>query len=197
MTKAGWYLREWRTSRGIKVERFAEMLGTSPGQLSDIETGKRRWNRDWLERSADALGLDAGQLLRHPDSAAGPRPIRLIGKVAAGSEGHFEDDYGMGAGDAVDPFPADAIALVVEGDSMVPRFNPGEVLIFGAQHMDPSNLIGREIMARLDDGRKLIKVLRRGAAYGTWDLYSINSNHAPIENARLLWALPFLGLMTR
>ncbi len=197
MTKAGWHLRAWRKSRKLTVERFAAMIDTSPGQLSDLETGKRRWNRDWVEKCASALGIDEAQLFHDPNSSTAIQPIRLIGKVAAGSEGLFEDDYGMGAGDIIDQFPEEAIALVVEGDSMVPRFNPGEVLIFGAQHMDPSGLVGQEIMARLDDGRKLIKVLRRGAAYGTWDLYSINSNHAPIENARLLWALPFLGLMAR
>ena len=84
--------------------------------------------------------------------------------------------------------------LIVDGESMMPRFRHGEHLIFGRRYDDPTPLVGQEVMARLADGRKMVKILRRGAAPGLWTLESINTRFKPIEDVELLWALPFMGL---
>jgi hypothetical protein len=57
-----------------------------------------------------------------------------------------------------------------------------------------SPLVGHEVLAHLADGRKMVKILRRGAAPGLWTLESINTRVKPIEDVELLWALPFMGL---
>ena len=66
--------------------------------------------------------------------------------------------------------------------------------MFGRRYDDPTPLVGHEVMARLADGRKMVKILRRGAAPGLWTLESINTRFKPIEDVELLWALPFMGL---
>ncbi len=58
----------------------------------------------------------------------------------------------------------------------------------------PHPLVGHEVMARLADGRKMVQILRRGAAHGLSTLESINTRFKPIEDVELLWALPFMGL---
>lgn len=127
----------------------------------------------------------------------GPREgIPVIGKVSAGAEALFEDDYAMGAAeDYLVPWQVeDRIVLTVDGDSMQPRFRHGEKLVFGPRYDDPTPLVGLEVMARISDGRKVVKILRRGSAPGLWTLHSINTSYPPIEDVQLLWALPFEGL---
>lgn len=68
--KSGWYLAAWRDLAGLNQATLAEAMGTSKGQLSDLETGainsrgvQTRYNRDWLEKACSALNVAAGDLL--------------------------------------------------------------------------------------------------------------------------------------
>lgn len=187
-----------RESAGFKTANdAAERLAIKPPTYYAHENGSRGFRADSAAQYAKAFRVDLNWLLT---GRGQPKTqnlgINLIGKVAAGAEGLFEDDYAMGGGEPIDPFPSGAIALVVEGESMVPRFNPGEILIFGHRIDDPNRMIGEEVMARLDDGRKMIKILRRGSAPNLFNLHSINSAHGAIENATVLWVLPLLGMKT-
>jgi len=61
---SGWYAAAWRSLRGLSQGELAEELGTSKGQVSDLETGaKTRFNRDWLERFSKALNVPMGHLI--------------------------------------------------------------------------------------------------------------------------------------
>ena len=121
--------------------------------------------------------------------------IPIMGKVAAGAEGDFPDDL-TEAGDYLQPFEIEGrMCLTVVGDSMLPRFRPGERVVFGPPQPQPYQLIGREVMAFLKDGRKLLKVLRKGSSEGLWTLYSINTAYDEIPDEELHWARPFEGLV--
>lgn len=69
--KSGWYLAAWRDFRNLSLEELAEEVGTSKGQISDLETGatkggtkqSARYNRDWVESLARALQTTPGFLL--------------------------------------------------------------------------------------------------------------------------------------
>jgi len=123
------------------------------------------------------------------DHAAPPLPI--IGNVAAGIA-HFEDAFAKGAAsDYLDPPDFEGrIALRVTGDSMAPLAHDGDYAIFGLRHDDPTALIGRRVMAVLEDNRKLFKVLRHGQTPGSYSLYSLNSAYDPIKDVHLQWVLP-------
>ena len=187
-----------RETAGLKTAADASArLGVNKYTYNQHENGTRGFPVKAAAVYARAFRVDLEWLLLgRGDPRKKVRGINIIGKVAAGAEGLFEDDYAMGAGDPIDPFPSEAIALIVEGESMVPRFNPGEVLIFGPRIDDPSLLLGMEVMARIDDGRKMIKILRRGSAPNAWNLHSINSAYGTVENATVLWVLPLLGMKT-
>lgn len=69
-SQSGWYLRAYRDRAGLSLESLAEEMGTSKGQVSDLENGavnkkgvRTRYNRDWLESACVALGVAAGDLL--------------------------------------------------------------------------------------------------------------------------------------
>jgi phage repressor protein C with HTH and peptisase S24 domain len=128
-------------------------------------------------------------------------PALIAPSILSADFAHMADDCAHAlspqgaAADWLDPgVPEGGIVLTVDGDSMLPRFRHGERLIFGRRHDDPSPLVGHEVMARLADGRKMVKILRRGAAPGLWTLESINTRYPPLEDVELLWALPFEGL---
>lgn len=64
-----WFLKEWRKHRGLSQEKLAERLGIYKGDVSNLETGKRRYNQDILEALADALQCDPADLImRDPTS---------------------------------------------------------------------------------------------------------------------------------
>lgn len=58
-----WFLKAWRKHRGYNQERMAEMSELSLGYYNEVETGKRRYNQDLLERFADVLQCDPADLI--------------------------------------------------------------------------------------------------------------------------------------
>lgn len=67
------FFRQWRQHRGYSLERVAEIAGFgSPGYLSDLEKGKRRYNQDILEALAIALQCSPADLLMRDPTAPDP-----------------------------------------------------------------------------------------------------------------------------
>lgn len=191
-------LRRARRGKGLaSAAEAARAHGWNLNTYASNENGNASFSFRKSEDYARAFGVRAEWLYAGKGAMRAKRPgLPILGKVAAGAEALFDDDYEMGAAsDWLDPMvPEDGIVLTVDGDSMTPRFRHGEQLIFGRRYDDPTPLVGLEIMARLADGRKMVKILRRGAAPGLWTLESINTRYKPIEDVELLWALPFQGL---
>lgn len=65
------FLKIWREHYGLSQEALGERLGMTKSQVSELETGKRRWYLDLLVRVAFALDprLDWLDLLRPPSEA--------------------------------------------------------------------------------------------------------------------------------
>lgn len=57
------FLREWRKHRNLTLERLAERIGTTAGNLSRIEKGLQPYTQDFLEAAAEALGTEAASLI--------------------------------------------------------------------------------------------------------------------------------------
>lgn len=57
-----WFAKEWMKARGIKQSQMCERLGISKGRLSDLLSGKERWNADHLEAFARELEIERWQL---------------------------------------------------------------------------------------------------------------------------------------
>ena len=61
--KRGFYLRERRQAAGLTQQKLADMVGTSKGVISELETGVARYNEDWLQKFAAVLGISPADLL--------------------------------------------------------------------------------------------------------------------------------------
>jgi DNA-binding Xre family transcriptional regulator len=57
------FLKEWRKYRRLTQEQLAERVGWGVSNVSQLEAGRQGYSQEGLERLADALQCDPGQLL--------------------------------------------------------------------------------------------------------------------------------------
>jgi len=173
--------------------------------------GRLRWpSTESIAKVLEATGATIDQFMSYlppgtqPQMPAGAFPpqtgsIPLLGFAQAGAGGFF-DDGGFPAGqgwDVVD-FPASpsrkagVYALEVQGDSMVPLYRDGDVLI-----VEPGAQVrrGDRVVVKTRDGEVMAKIILRQTAR-TIELTSLNPEHpnrtfdmADVEwVARIIWA---------
>jgi phage repressor protein C with HTH and peptisase S24 domain len=172
--------------RWPSTESIAKILAATGEPLEGFVGLARR--RDWPGPRAGSAAE------RYP----GLRPVvPLLGFAQAGAGGFF-DDGGFPAGQGWDEvaFPAlddeAAYALEVAGDSMLPLYRDGDIII-----VSPTAQVrrGDRIVARTKDGEVMAKILKRQTATQL-ELASLNPDHpdrvVPAVDlawvARILWA---------
>lgn len=179
----GQRLRRIRNLKGLTQEQLADQLS-----LTELQIG--RWERDEaLPKSKNLSRLS--EFFQVPEiwlsygGERGPATVPVLGHVGAGAvvipiEGDILEEIEL-------PFsaPPDTRALKVRGDSMRPEISDGDFVVYRSIPEDPHVLVGKLVIAKLEDGRVLVKRLRRGKDINTFDLESTNA--APIENQRLVW----------
>lgn len=93
-----WYLKEWLAATNTSQAELCRRTDYPKAKVSDLVTGKQRYNRDILNDVANALNIYPYELLRHPDDAFAERRMRqAIGEFV-------KIPHGGTAGDS----PADA-----------------------------------------------------------------------------------------
>ena len=163
-----------------------------------VQNGDRRGvTTETLTALAPVLETTASWLLEGVDPTATSSTLRVVGRIGAGAEilPEFEQipPEGLYEVELMLPLPRDSIAFAVEGDSMWPRYNAGDVVVCDAKEHDPSAVAGQEAAVRTGDGKRYLKTIRRGTANGTFDLESHNA--PPIRNAKLEWAAPIMMIL--
>jgi hypothetical protein len=156
-----------------------------------VKNGDRRGvTTETLAALAPVLKTSAAWLLEGAGDAATGNQTKVVGRIGAGAEilPEYEQIPEDGLYEINVPFsiPADTVAFEVEGESMWPRYDSGDVVICWKQSEDAENVVGREAAVRTRDGRRYLKRVRRGAVAGTYDLESHNA--APIRGIEIAWA---------
>ena len=161
--------------------------------------GRPRWpSTESLAKILEATGTRLDQFLGLVGASAPARKqtVPLIGMAQAGKGGFF-DDGGFPAGGGWDEIEAPelagthAYALEISGDSMVPVYREGDIII-----VNPESPVrrGDRVVVKTTDGEVLAKELRRQTGK-TLELKSLNPEHEDrvlaMENvdwiARILW----------
>ena len=178
-------LKTLREERGWTHEKAAEEMGVSRSQFIKLERGERRLTVDYINQAAKAFGVRPSDVLEDMDD----QTIPLMGFIGAGSEimPEFEQVPPEGLDQIHVPFPlpAEMIALEVRGDSMLPVYKDGHVLIVYAEQKRPlTAFFGEEAAVRTSDGRRFLKTIMKGTG-NTVTLMSFNA--APIEGVSLEW----------
>lgn len=189
-------IRELRNARGMSQSALGKAVNASGMAVSFWETGERRLKAGDMERIAEALGVAPSEIL--PAEASN---VPVVGRVGAGAEVTPFDDHAKGEGlyevecpRGLDPKAT--VAVEVVGASMEPLIGEGWVLFYDrSPEPTPSAVIGKLCIVKLEDGRTLVKQVRRGPEKGRFNLVSLN---APmIEDVALEWAAPVKAMLPR
>src|SRR5689334_23596682 len=154
---------------------LAAAMGVRPGAVSEIFSGIRLIKASEIEPIMDYLRLNW---------------VPIMGRVGAGAviEPEYEQVPPDGLGEVELPFPTDdeTIAFEVTGDSMLPKYENGDVIVVYKEQRHPlASFFGEEAVVRLKTGQRYLKTIERGKTPSSVNLTSFNAK--PINGVKLEW----------
>jgi repressor LexA len=154
---------------------LAQAMGVRPGAVSEILSGLRLIKASEIEPITEYLELNC---------------VPIMGRVGAGAsiEPEYEQVPPEGLGEVQLPFPIgeEVIAFEVAGDSMLPKYENGDVIVVYREQRHPlSNFFGEEAAVRLKSGERYLKTIERGKSANVVNLTSFNAK--PIVGVKLEW----------
>lgn len=186
-------LRALRDARGWSQEEAATALATTRNQYAKLEKGLRRLSDKWIERAAEAFGIDAGEVVRGPRGM-----VPIAGFVSAGSQMTlFSEGQGQ-HGEVLAPEGSSDRTLAVEirGESLGPFFNGWLVFFDDVRSPVTDDIIGQLCVIGLEDGRVLIKrLIRSRSAPRLFHLYGQFGD--PLLDVPVVWAARVKNVMPR
>jgi len=116
--------------------------------------------------------------------------VPIMGRVGAGAiiEPEHEQVPPEGLGEVELPFPLseETVAFEVAGDSMLPKYENGDIIVVYREQRHPvSSFYGEEAAVRLKTGERYLKTIERGKSPTVVNLTSFNAK--PISGVKLEW----------
>jgi repressor LexA len=154
---------------------LAAAMGVRPGAVSEILGETRLIKVSEIQPIIDYLELNA---------------VPIMGRVGAGAviEPEHEQVPPEGLGEIELPFPIseETIAFEVVGDSMLPKYENGDIIVVYRDQRHPlSSFYGEEAAVRLKTGERYLKTIERGKTASQVNLTSFNAK--PILGVKLDW----------
>ncbi len=154
---------------------LATAMGVRPGAVSEILSGLRLIKASEIADIIDYLELNS---------------VPIMGRVGAGAaiEPEYEQVPPEGLGEVELPFPIseETIAFEVAGDSMLPKYENGDVIVVFREQRHPlASFYGEEAAVRLKTGERYLKTIERGKSSTLVNLTSFNAK--PINGVKLEW----------
>lgn len=187
-------LRQARISAGFKSARAAaNRFGWTPSTYASHENGQTsNIPTELAAEYAAAFKTSAAWLLTGEGERQSTRRLKIHGVVSAG--GVIQTDVenidghdGLGEIEVPFPLPEGVMALQVTGESMWPRYDPGDIIICLTRHRAPEELLGFEACVITDEGNRYLKRLTEANKKGLFNLESFNA--APIKSAKVTRAM--------
>src|SRR5467141_1508657 len=154
---------------------LAQAIGVRPGAVSEILSGLRLIKASEIAPIMEYLELNS---------------VPIMGRVGAGAviEPESEQIPPEGLGEVELPFPIseETIAFEVAGDSMLPKYENGDVIVVFREQRHPlASFYGEEAAVRLKTGERYLKTIERGKSSTLVNLTSFNAK--PINGVKLEW----------
>ncbi|MBA9034966.1 helix-turn-helix transcriptional regulator [Rhizobium leguminosarum] len=186
-------IRAIMTSTGWKQMQLAEKFEVSQSTVNRWLAGAEPegHRRDAINEAYERLTDES------PSSGDNWHPIPIVGFIGAGAEimPEFEQVPPEGLDQVHVPFalPEEMIALEVRGDSMLPVYKDGHVVVVYKEQKKPIQaFFGEDAAVRTSDGRRFLKTIMKGSPV---TLMSFNA--APIENVGLEWVGEIFAVLPR
>ena len=189
---------------GLSASALAKRAGLDPTTFNRSKRitadGRPRWpSTESVSKALAATGttVDIFVNLITDKNGAATQAVPLIGFAEAGAGGFFDDGgFPVGKGWDEIAFPAvsdeHAYALEISGDSMMPAYRDGDVII-----VSPAAPIrrGDRVVVKTKKGEVMVKELKRRTSKSI-ELQSINAEHPDrtlavsdvVWVARIVWA---------
>ncbi len=154
---------------------LAAAMGVRPGAVSEILGGER------LVKASEIIPI-----MEYLELNLAP----IMGRVGAGAviEPDYEQVPPEGLGDIALPFPImeETIAFEIVGNSMLPKYESGDVIVVYKDQRHPlSSFYGEEAVVRLKTGERYLKTIERGKSPSVVNLTSFNAKQ--IVGVKLEW----------
>ncbi len=154
---------------------LARAMGVRPGAVSEILSGLRLIKASEIESIVQYLELNC---------------VPIMGRVGAGAsiEPEYEQVPPEGLGEVELPFPIaeETIAFEVAGDSMLPKYENGDIIVvYREQRFPLTSFYGEEAAVRLKTGERYLKTIERGKSASLVNLTSFNAK--PITGVKVEW----------
>lgn len=176
-------IRAIREALNLTQIQLAERLGVSQSTVNRWLTGAKPEG----ERR-DAINALYADIAVDGNAKEDGSTVSVMGYVGAGAE--IEPEFEQLPHDGLEqvwvpfPLPADMIAFEVRGDSMLPVYKNGHIVICYREQKRPIEAFyGDEAAVRTSDGRRFIKTIMRGAR----GVNLMSFNAALIEEVELDW----------
>ncbi|ATQ56181.1 LexA family transcriptional regulator [Paracoccus yeei] len=186
--------------KGWKPAPLSEAAGMGISAVRDLFRKNSSPKVSTAQALARALGMTVDEIIALGDGAPSPaHRIAVAGRVGAGASVPLEDPYPKGEGMFHVAAPSQLlqrggikgiVAVQVEGDSMAPMYQPGDVLFYSrATHEGiPEEDIGRPCIVEDADGNAWVKQVKRGDEPGLFHLISLNPTSETRHNQQIKWA---------
>ncbi|WP_228125655.1 helix-turn-helix domain-containing protein [Gluconobacter cadivus] len=195
-------LKRLRTATRLSQAKVARAMGIAPASVAQWEIGRSKPSLDRLSALANLYGVSLADIcgtdLGSPTEALKaakiqpPRNRFPVSGFVSGADRviMYSDGDIVQDGDVELPFGGyDGIILRVNGESMVPRYKPGEVVgihLPGKEHFT-TKMIGKDVVAKLLDGQIVLKTVMCGGDSSSFVLASVNPLVPPIFNPEIEW----------
>jgi len=154
---------------------LAKVMGVRAGAVSEILSGIRLIKASEIAPITEYLDLNF---------------VPIMGRVGAGAVIEPDNEQvppqGLGAIELPFPIAEETLAFEVVGDSMLPKYENGDVIVVYKEQRHPlSSFFGEEAAVRLKTGERYLKTIERGKAANQVNLTSFNAK--AINGVKLDW----------
>lgn len=177
-TRISRFVRDLRRHTRQTQTEFGDEISASQSTISRWEKAEDTPDVANLERLV-ALAKEKGFDYRPYMSKNGAftsEEVPLAGYIGAGAEIHpFPDQDPV---EYLEPPPgasSKSEAVKVRGTSMLPAYRDGTILFYD-RLLAPEEMLGKECVVHLTDGRKFIKIISRGSGPHLYNLISLNAD---------------------
>lgn len=175
---------------GIKSKPLAKVAGLGETAIRDL------FDEDRKSVRVDTLVKLAEYFETTVDELSGREPVHILGNVGAGGEILFLEDPEPETAPRPAFTPGRLMALRVVGDSMLPKYDDGDIVYVRRDHDGVlPEYIDDYCAVHTADGGTFLKILSIGTEPDRYTLRSLNASD--MTNVEVLWASPVEGVLPR